>query len=189
MLWTTTRAYDNHRGRDSAQKNAPNVTNEASNRIYPVPGAEVVPVTYSAVGSTYAMIVVPFGIFALMLLVLASLAHDAVTLAFAAPFILVILLGIVGARRLRLEIRPEGISYTGWVGAPRFIAFCEISAAVIGYRGRDRRTGGPRRIVLAITPSASTGKRPLKLQLRAFPPGAHDGITKLLDPEISYGRF
>jgi hypothetical protein len=166
-----------------------NVTAEASGRVYPAAGAQVAPVTYSAVGRMYAMVCVPFGIFAFMLLVLAGLGGGLTTLIFALPFLAVIMLGVLGVRRMRLEIRPDGISYTGWVGAPRFIAFSEISTAVVRYMGRDRMTGGPRRIELKLTPIASSGKRAVKVQLRAFPSPAHDDIIRLLDPEVSYGRF
>jgi hypothetical protein len=97
-------------------------------------------------------------------------------------------LAIVFVRRLRLEIRMDGISYTGPFRGTRFLAYSDISTVVVIDYRLLRSEATPRESVrsftVVITPNAGTYKPTLKIPLALFPDSAHRELIRLFKPEV-----
>jgi len=91
-------------------------------------------------------------------------------------------------RRLKLEIRMEGVSYTSLFQRPRFVAYPDISSVVlIDYRQDDSHATPQRSMrswTAIITPKIETRKPPIKISLTFFPYSAHGEFVRLFKPEI-----
>jgi hypothetical protein len=158
-------------------------------RPYPASGVKVIPMAFGAGANGY---------FLLSMLPVASTLWFMTALHNLDPIppimqygLVISLLGlfsvIVLARRLRLEIGINGISYTGAFKGSRFIAFSEISTVVlIDYR-HLRSEATPRRSVrsftMIITPNVDTGKASLKVPLTLFSDSARRELVRLFKPE------
>jgi hypothetical protein len=87
---------------------------------------------------------------------------------------------------MRLEIRPDGISYTNLFHGTAGVNFSDISMAVI-YTSSVPRSGtwADRRMVgkLVITPKPETGKPTLTISISYLPMAAQEQLLGLLKPE------
>jgi hypothetical protein len=86
---------------------------------------------------------------------------------------------------LRLEIRPDGISYASLFCKSNTIAFSEISSAVVLTDPHYRTEAWPEFNWhdFIITPKPETGKPPIKIALLLFPSEARNQLTRVLMPE------
>jgi hypothetical protein len=99
---------------------------------------------------------------------------------------------IVWVGSYRLEIDGDGIRYRNLLRGVCSIRFSEISSAVVwnfrsteldDFAGSGR---GLRLWTLILTPSAESGKSPLKIPLTYFGSAAHDRMIELLKPQDWY---
>jgi len=101
---------------------------------------------------------------------------------------LALLIALSFARRLRLEIGANGISYTGLFGAARFVAFSEISTVVFIDHRNIRSEAYPRRTPFSwtaiVTPNLETGKSVMRIPLTLFPGAAYLEMKRVLGPEV-----
>lgn len=91
-------------------------------------------------------------------------------------------------RRLNLEIRTDGISYTSLFGPARFVAFSEISTVVlIDYRHASSQaypSDTPFTWTALIRPNVETGKPVLRIPLSLFSVAVYREMQRLFKPEI-----
>lgn len=99
-----------------------------------------------------------------------------------------LIFSLVCLRKLKLEIRADGIAYESLFRGRHFIAFPEISAVVFIDHKHFRSEARPRRSLRSwaaiITPNAATGKTPLRISLTLFPSIAYTELTRLFQPEV-----
>lgn len=154
-------------------------------RSYPAVGVQIVPATYGAGKFGYILL----GLFPILVVwwagaenvekspwLLWGLAIYTPGAAFA----------ITVLRSLKLEIRMDGISYANLFRETNFLAFSEISTAVILTDLHGRQGVLPRFTLpntIEITPNAETGKSKLKIPLVFFPDAARAQLMHLLRPE------
>jgi hypothetical protein len=101
--------------------------------------------------------------------------------------ILGMFLAIRYVRGLRLEITPEGISFSSLFRGTRFVGFDEISTVVLVSPFRFYLRVDPEsypRVVLIITPTPATGKRKIRIPLTFIDAEAENEIVSLLKPSI-----
>jgi hypothetical protein len=163
---------------------------ELSVKSYPPKGIEVVPITFGA------------GLYAYFLLCLVPVAATiwfVVMLRSISPIPYWAWLGLIISvagffwvlgllRNLKLEIRMDGISYTGFSRKARFVAYPDISSIVlIDYRQSDSYAT-PQRSMLSwtaiITPRVETHEPPIKIRLTFFPYLAYKEFARLFKPEV-----
>jgi hypothetical protein len=165
------------------------VSNGLFIRSYPVKGIAVVPAAYIAGAYCY---------FLFCLFPVAAISFFVVTLhnrfgyqwaywgLFASALILLLVVSLL--RRLRLEIRPDGISYTAPFSGPRFTAFSEMSTVVfIDHRHLNSEAqprGVPSTWTAIITPNPETGKPAVRIPLTFFPESACQELKRALHPEV-----
>jgi|SRR5579872_260760 len=97
--------------------------------------------------------------------------------------LLVILLSSLYMKTLRLDITPEGISYSSLFRRATCIDYSEISTVVF----LDHRLGFWRfvlRWTMIITPKTANQRPVLKVPLTFFPSEAYDELTSLLHPTV-----
>jgi len=145
-------------------------------RSYPAKGVEVVPVTFGAGPYAYALLcLLPVTAIAWFVAVLRSTSPGpdwlwaGLIVSVAGFFTVLVLL-----RRLKLEIRMDGISYTSLFRSARFVAYSDISSVVlIDYRHASSEAT-PRRSMLSwtaiVTSKIETQQPPIKISLTFFPP-------------------
>lgn len=163
---------------------------ELSVRPYPAKGVEVVPVTFRAGPYAYALLcLLPVSAIAWFVIVLRNISPrpdwlwPGLIISVAVFFTVLALL-----RRLKLEIRMDGISYTSLFRKPRFVAYPDISSVVlIDYRQEDSHAT-PQRSMLSwtaiVTPKIETHQPPIKISLTFFPYSAHNEFVRLFKPEV-----
>jgi hypothetical protein len=101
--------------------------------------------------------------------------------------ILLVVLSLL--RGLQLEIRSNGISYVPLFGAPKFMAFSEMSTVVfIDHMHLTSEAHpnmrGPLTWTAIITPNPATGKPALRIPLTFFPEAAYREMNRVLHPEV-----
>lgn len=158
-------------------------------RAYPVRGASIIPSSYTVGPNGYFLLCL-FPVIAIAFFV--AILHNvsnyrwAYLGLFASTVSLMIVLAFL--RRLRLDIRLDGLTYIGLFGEARFVAFSEMSTVVFIDHRHLSSEAQPRRNVLSwtaiITPNIETGKRIVKIPLTLFPEAAFRELTRILHPEI-----
>jgi hypothetical protein len=166
------------------------VTNGVFIRPYPQRGVQVIPVSYSAGAQGY---------FIICLLPVAATAWFVAAIYNSHPkpsWLLVGLsLSVFGflfslscLRKLRLEIRADGISYTSLFRGTRFVAFGEISTVVFIDHKHMSSEAQPRRTLRTwtaiITPNPNGSKSTMRIPLTLFADAACMELTRLLQPEV-----
>lgn len=158
-------------------------------RPYPARGAQVVPTSFSAgLGGYFLICLVP--VWALLFFL------TPLYLGLRRPWLseglvasaLALLIALSFARRLRLEIGTNGISYTSLFGAARFVAFSEISTVIFIDHRNIRSEAYPRRTPFSwtaiVTPNLETGKSVMRIPLSLFPGAAYLEMKRVLGPEV-----
>ena len=99
-----------------------------------------------------------------------------------------LLFSLVCLRKLKLEIRTDGISYTSLFRGTRFIPFAEISTVVfVDYRHARSQAQSRRSMrtwTAVITPNSKATYSAMRIPLTLFPEVAHTELTRLLQPEV-----
>ena len=158
-------------------------------RSYPAQGIVVVPAAYSAGAHAYFLFCL-LPVLAISFFV--AILHGGFKYQWAywgllaSVVILLVVLSLL--RRLRLEIKPDGISYVALFGAPKFTAFSEMSTVVFIDHMHLRsealpNTRGPLTWTAIITPNPDTRKRVLRIPLTFFPGAAYRELNRVLHPE------
>jgi hypothetical protein len=167
------------------------MTNGVFIRSYPTPGAQPQPGAYNSGAYGYFVVsLVPVIVISMFVVALFDSGQKPGWLIPAlAVSIVVLFLGVVFLRTLRLEITTDGISYTNPVRGTKSLTYSEMSAVVIlDFRhegnGAAAISRSLRRWTMVITPKIETGKVPLKIPLTLFPRAAYDELTQLLKPEV-----
>lgn len=159
-------------------------------RSYPAKGAEIVPVVFGAGTYAYALLLMaPVAAIAFFVIVLHNISPRPDG---SWPGLLISIVAFSSVlallRRLRLEIRMDGISYTSFFRNARFVAYPDISSiVVIDYREEESHAT-PQRSVLSrtaiVTPKVETRKPPMKISLTFFPYAAYREFVRLFKPEV-----
>jgi hypothetical protein len=165
------------------------VTNGLFIRPYPARGVQIVPKSYAAGMNGYFLLCfIPVWLLLFFIVLLyVGLRHswvfDGVVVSVVA-----VLFALSLARKLRLEIRTDGIGYTGLLRQPQFLAFAEISTVVFldhrNTRSEAQARRGPFSWTAIITPNVDTNKPVLKIPLSLFPGAAYEEMSRLLRPEV-----
>ncbi|HVB07371.1 MAG TPA: hypothetical protein VNF00_00370 [Candidatus Acidoferrales bacterium] len=154
---------------------------------YPAVGVQIVPATYYAGKFGYfLMAALP----AVVIILLAGPANVEKS-RWLLPGLAIYLLGVaflaISLPSLKLDIRTDGISYTNLFRKEEFLAFTEISTAVLFTNqwcgNRERRMSFTMPGKMVITPKPDAGKAALKIPLYLFPDAAQVQLTHLLRPE------
>jgi hypothetical protein len=155
-------------------------------RSYPAPGAKVEPATYGPGKFGYFMIV------SVPVLIVWVAGPAKVIGSMWLPwgvgvYALVVISATALIRSLKLEVRTDGISYSSLFRGGNFLAFSEISTAVLNTNPHTRAikiwSNAWDANTLVITPDPETGKPILKIPLDYFPTEARDQLVYLLRPE------
>jgi hypothetical protein len=167
------------------------MTNRLFIRSYPAPGAQPLPVTYNSGAYAYFVICLfPVGLACALVAAMFDMGEKPRWLIPSLVVLIVaILLLVAFLRALKLEIATHGISYTNPLQGTKFLAYREMSSAVlIDYRHEGNGAAGISRSLrtwtLVITPKRETGKAPFKIPLTLFPRNAYNELVRLLKPEV-----
>jgi hypothetical protein len=159
-------------------------------RPYPAAGVKIVPVTFVAGGYGYFVIglwpVSAILFFGFVLRDQDLHPRPMWALPGLAGGVFGLLVVIASLRRVKLEIRTDGVSYTGPLRKDTFIPYSEISSVVlIDYRhvrtqvtSRSIRTSS-----MIITPKPTTAKSVLKIPLTLFSESVQFELVRLFRPE------
>lgn len=148
---------------------------------YPDPDEPVQPCTFKAGVYGYALLCgVPFGLATLTAL---ALKKNGVVDPWMPRFVVfLVCAGLVALTymvKLRLDVSADGITYSN-LFRERFVAYSEISSAVLINYQRAPNSRDPRRWTIVITPNPWTNKEQLKIPLTFFPTDACIELQRIL---------
>lgn len=162
-------------------------------RSYPARGVSIIPTSYGAGMNGYFLgCFIPVWAIGLSFVIVYFEPRNPWALGglFASTMGLLIVVSLL--RRLRLEIRSDGISYAGPFGDARFTSFSETSTVVFIDYQQASSHAQPRRTPLSwtavITPNLETGKPAVKIPLSFFPGSAYEELRRVLGPEVWESR-
>jgi hypothetical protein len=157
---------------------------------YPSLRTKIIPVTYTAGPNGYYVVcLLPFiGICFFAALIWGFPRQESWTYLGLGISILGLILATAYLRKLRLEITNNGISYRSLFRGARYVAYAEISTAVLINPNRVRlessTVDAPPRITLVITPNPHTGKHSVKIPLSFLQPEAENELFRILEPRL-----
>lgn len=158
-------------------------------RSYPAGGVSIIPTTFGAgVNGYFLGCFIPVWAIALSFVIVYFEPRNRWALGGLVASTIGLLIVVSLLRRLRLEIRSDGISYAGPFGDPRFTLFSEISTVVFIEHQQASSYARARRAPLSwtaiITPNLETGKPAVEIPLSFFSRSAYEELRRVLGPEV-----
>jgi hypothetical protein len=154
-------------------------------RTYPAPGVSIMPATFRAGRFAYSLLVV-LGIWCIWLI--SGAGSSGVMWWGMAVYALFSICATIYFHNLKLEIRPDGLSYSSLFRDANFLAYSDISTVVLLTSSASNRSGRlwPTSVMpgtMLITPKTDTGRAAFKVPLNLFPAAAREQMVHLLRPE------